>query len=256
MKARLLYNMKLRNICLSVFGIIFISLVFLMNGLCTVVKADASNDVIKVDGIDPADMSEYYAMGEYYPPDTVDTLNVNWVGGRVEIIGYNEKEYFVEEAATRQLMEDERLSYTFEGNTFSIFYVASEETLIDDAYKKVEIRVPQQLADKLKSVNVNTNGEVVFKNFTAESITVNNIDSSVSLESVYSKNTKIETEGGNVNMKVDGGVGYSVDFKSRKGKLNSYIDNGKNRYICGDGTYPYTVKTKSGNFNIDVLPQN
>ncbi len=247
--------MKLRNICLSVFGVVFISLVFLMNGLCTVIEADASDEVLKLDGIDPTDMSVYHSMGEYYPPDNVDTLNVNWVGGRVEIIGYNEKEYFVEEAATRQLMEDERLSYTFEGNTFSIFYVASEETLIDDAYKKVEIRVPQQLADKLKSVNVNTNGEVVFRNFTAESITVNNIDSSVSLESVYSKNTKIETEGGNVNMKVDGGVGYSVDFKSRKGKLNSYIDNGKNRYICGDGTYPYTVKTKSGNFNIDVLPQ-
>ena len=200
--------MKLRNICLSVFGVLFVSLVFLMNGLCTVIEASVSDEVLKIDGIDPTDMSEYYAMGEYYPPDNIDTLNVNWVGGRVEIVGYNDKAYFVEEAATRQLMEDERLSYTLEGNTFSIFYVASEETLIDDAYKKVEIRVPKQLSDKLKSVNVNTNGEVVFKNFTSDNITVNNINSNIIFESVYSKNTQIETEGGNVNMKVDGGIGY------------------------------------------------
>lgn len=227
-----------------------------MNGLCNAIEAAASDELLSLDGIDPTDMSVYHAMGEYYPPETVDTINVNWVGGRVEIIGYNDSSYFVEEAATRQLMEDERLSYTLEGNTFSIFYVESEETVIDDAFKKVEIRIPKQLADKMKSVNVNSNGEVVFRNFSAENITVNNIDSDVNLESVYSSNTHIETEGGNVNLKVDADVGYSVEFKSRRGKLNSYIDNGKNKYICGEGTYPYTVKTKSGNFNIDVIAMN
>ena len=84
---------------------------------------------------------------------------------------------------------------------------------------------------------------------------MNNINSDVSLESVYAKNAQIETESGNVNMKVDGGIGYSVDFKSKKGKLNSYIDNGKNQYICGDGAYSYIVKTKKGNFTIDVITE-
>ncbi len=227
-----------------------------MNGLCTVIEASANDDVLKIENVDPTDMSAYYAMGEYYPPDNVDTINVNWVGGRVEIIGYNDSSYFVEEAATRQLMENERLSYVLDGNTFSVFYVASDDTIIDDAFKKVEIRIPKQLSEKIKSINVNSNGEVVFKNFKADNITVNNINSNVYLESVYSNNTNIVTRDGDVNLKIDGDVGYSVEFKSRTGKLNSYINNGRNKYICGTGTYPFYVKTKSGDFNIDLISMN
>ena len=245
--------MKPRSICLSVFGVVFISLVMLMNGLCAIMEAEASDDVLEIYGLDPTDMSEYYAMGEYYPPDNVDTLNVNWVGGRVEIVAYDEDYYFIEEAATRQLMEDERLSYILDGSTFSIFYVENNETVIDNAYKKVEIRIPRETANKLKAINVNTNGEVVFKNLTAEAVNVNNVNSEVRFENVYSKNTVVETEGGNVSLKVDNSIGYSVDFDSKQGRLTSYIDNGKNSYISGDGTYPYNVKTVSGNLDVELI---
>ena len=61
---------------------------------------------------DPTDMSLYYEMGEYYPPDSIDSLNINWQGGRVEIIAYDGDSYFVAESATRQLREDERLANT------------------------------------------------------------------------------------------------------------------------------------------------
>jgi len=244
--------MKLRSICLTVFGVIFISLVLLTEGLCTAVKDDDGDDVLSIPGLDPLDMSSYHSMGEYYPPDNVDTLNVNWVGGRVEIIGYNDSSYFVEEAATRQLMENERLSCVIKDNSFTIFYTESDETVIDDAFKKVEIRIPKQLLSKLKNVNVNSNGEVVLKNFTAENITINNINSNVTLDGAYSKNTSIETKRGNISLSVDSEVGYSVDFKSKSGKMSSYIDNGQNYYICGSGTYPYTVKTRSGNFIVKL----
>lgn len=244
--------MKLRNICLSVFGVIIISLMVLSSGLCTVIKTDDGDDVLNIPGLDPLDMSSYHSMGEYYPPDDIDTLNVNWVGGRVEIIGYNDSSYFVEEAATRQLMENERLSCVIRNNSFTIFYTESDETVIDDAFKKVEIRIPKQLAKKLKSVNVNSNGEVILKNLTAENITINNINSNVLLESAYSNNTNIETKGGNISLAVDSEIGYSVDYNSKIGKISSYIDNGKNHYICGAGTYPYVVKSRSGNLVIKL----
>ncbi len=245
--------MKLRSICLSVFGIIFVSLVMLMNGLCTTIGSEKSDDILKIEGIDPTDMSQYYAMGEYYPPDEVDTININWVGGRVEIVGYEEDFYFVEEAATRQLMENERLSYSLDGNVFSVYYVESEENVIDDAFKKIEIRIPKQFSKNLKSVNVNTNGEVVFKNFNAENISVNNINSQVCFEDVYSQNAKIETDDGNVVLNVTNGIGYNVSFESKQGVMKSYIDNGKNNYISGDGKYSYSVKTKSGNLDVALI---
>ena len=248
--------MNLRNICLAIFGIVLISLIMLTGGLHTVIEAAESDDVLTVDGIDPTDMSNYYAMGEYYPPDDVTELNVNWVGGRVEIVGYNGNDYFVEEAATRQLMEEERLSYVLDGNTFSVFYLGNDQTIIDDAFKKIEIRIPNSVAKNLKSVNVNTNGEVVFKNFTSESISVNNINSSVRFENAYAKSTEILTEGGNVVLKVSNEIGYSVDFKSKTGIMNSYIDNGKNSYISGIGTYSYSVETRTGDLSVELLREN
>lgn len=213
----------------------------------------AISDALK--DIDPTDMSVYYAMGEYYPPNAVDTLNIDWQGGRVEIIAYNGVDYFVEEASTRQLMEDERLSYKWEDESFSVTFTADEETVIDDAYKKIEIRVPREKAESLKEININTNGEVVLKNITADKLTVNGKDGNIVCSNTYSDNTEITTTDGNVDLSVRNEIGYSLDFSSKKGKLKSYIDNGLNSYISGDGAYSFKIKTKQGNLNVSLFEE-
>lgn len=213
----------------------------------------AISDALK--DIDPTDMSVYYAMGEYYPPNAVDTLNIDWQGGRVEIIAYNGVDYFVEEASTRQLMEDERLSYKWEDESFSVTFTDDEETVINDAYKKIEIRVPREKAESLKEININTNGEVVLKNITADKLTVNGKDGNIVCSNTYSDNTEITTTDGNVDLSVRNEIGYSLDFSSKKGKLKSYIDNGLNSYISGDGAYSFKIKTKQGNLNVSLFEE-
>lgn len=205
--------------------------------------------------IDPTDMSVYYAMGEYYPPNVVDTLNIDWQGGRVEIIAYNGDDYFVEEASTRQLMEDERLSYKWEDESFSVTFTADEEMVIDDAYKKIEIRVPREKAESLKEININTNGEVVLKNITVDKLTVNGKNGNIVCSNTYSNNTEITSTGGNVDLSVRNEIGYSLDFSSKNGKLTSYIDNGMNSYISGDGAYPFKIRTEKGNLNVSLFEE-
>ncbi len=240
--------MKTRSICLSVFTVVFLSLVVLTSGLISALpEEDTINDALK--DLDPTDMSIYYAMGEYYPPDDVDTLNVNWFGGRVEIIAYNESYYFVEESATRQLMENERLAFALQDNECTVYY-QSDESSLDDLYKKVEIRIPKSKADKLKSLNINTNGEVIIKNIVAENITVNGKTGRVLCENTYSNSTQLTTSSGNVDILVNNDIGYSMDFSSKNGKMTSYVDNGLNSYISGDGRYKFAVKTKNGDLKI------
>jgi len=107
--------------------VIFLSLIMLMNGLSAMLAGAGYGDMVQPTNYDPTDMSLYYAMGEYYPPDEINTINVEWFGGRVEIIAYDGDSYFVEEAATRQLREDERLTYKYEGGTeFSFFFLENE----------------------------------------------------------------------------------------------------------------------------------
>jgi len=216
--------MKLKGICLSVFSVIFLSLIMLTNGLTTMLAGSAYEASSKLAQYDPTDMSLYYAMGEYYPPDTIDSLNIDWHGGRVEIIAYDGDSYFVEEGATRQLRENERLTYTLSGNEFSIFFTESDETVIDDAYKKVEIRVPVVIANNLKKVNISTDGEVVLKNFFADEISVTSKTGDIFCENVYSPKGAVTNGSGDINIKVAGGVGYRLDFNSIKGKLDTYLD--------------------------------
>ncbi|MBQ2605031.1 MAG: DUF4097 family beta strand repeat-containing protein [Acutalibacteraceae bacterium] len=244
--------MKLKGICLSVYAVIFLSLIMLTNGLCTMLEGSAYEASAKLAQYDPTDMSLYYAMGEYYPPDTIDALNIDWKGGRVEIIAYDGDSYFVEEGATRQLRENERLSHSLSGNEFSIFFTESEETVIDDAYKKVEIRVPVVIANNLKKININTNGEVVLKNIFADEISITSKTGNIICENVYSPKGTFTNGSGDINIKVASGVSYRLDYNSVKGKLNTYLD-AKKSYVVGNGEYTYKTKTNQGNVNVSVI---
>ncbi len=245
--------MKLRGIVLSVFSVIFISLVMLMNGLCTMLSGSAYDDSVKLSNYDPTDMSLYYAMGEYYPPDDINTLNIDWFGGRVEIIAYDGDSYFVEEAATRQLREDERLSYLYEGTEFSFFFVGDKDVKITDAYKKLEIRIPRVTANNLKSININTDGEVVLKNLNCEDLTVNSQSGKITCENVYALNSELTATDGDILIGIASGVGYKMDFSSKSGSMSTYIDTKKNSYIVGAGDYSYKVKTDTGKLQVSAI---
>lgn len=243
-----------KKIWLIVFTVVLAAMIALTAAIGSVPQ-DKNETSEELALIDPTDMSQYYAMGEYYPPDSVDTLNIDWQGGRVEVSAYNGNDYFVEEAATRYLQENERLSYTLDGASFTVHYLQDTNTVLNDAYKKVEIRIPRGIAQNLKALNITTNGEVVLKNLTVGSITVNGQNGSVRVENSYSSPTKITTRDGNVALFVDNNTGYSVDFSSRKGVLDSYVDNGMNSYVSGDGKYPFFVKTKTGNLDVAISTQ-
>lgn len=225
-----------------------------MNGLVTTIQGSDYEASARLADYDPTDMSQYYTMGEYYPPqDNIDTLNIDWQGGRVEIIAYDEEDYFMQEAATRQLAEEERLSYSIEDNVFSIRFTYSDEVKINDAYKKLEIRVPAAMADKLKSVNVTNTGEVILKNITSESVTVNGADGNITCFNAYSPDMNIISENGDVDLTVDENKGYSLSFDTEKGKLDSYFESTDGKYKNGDGGYSFKIKTYSGKLTVDVL---
>lgn len=247
--------MKLRNICLSVYAVVFLSMIVLTSGFSSVTAdEDPVNEALAM--IDPTDMSQYYVMGEYYPPDDVDTLSIDWQGGRVEVTAYNGSDYFIEEASTRYLQESERLAYSLEGSSFSLRFTDSAETVIDDAYKKVEIRIPRNKAESMKSLNIHTDGEVVLKGIKAEEITINGKHGTASCSNSYADSFNINTTDGNVKLVVNNEIGYSVAFDSKSGKLDSYVDNGLNSYVSGDGHYPFKVKTKSGNLKVELYAED
>ncbi len=245
--------MKSRSLWLTVYIVIIFALLFLLVSLNNIVQTPKINDTYTVEGLDPTNMANYYAMGEYYPPDEIDTLNITWQGGRVEIIAYNDEQYFIEEAATRQLSEDERLSYSMKGNTFSIFYTADEDVKIEDAYKKLEIRVPKSLAQHLKAVNVATNGEVVMRNFHTDKLIINNTLGEIRLGNVTADNANIQTTKGNIDIAITDNVGYDFSFDTKNYEIKTELEYSETNgnIIFNDGAYKFKIKTSDGKFIVE-----
>lgn len=249
--------MRLKGICLTVFAIIFISLILMSNGLqAMLVGSSYSNSNILAD-YDPTDMTAYTTVGEYYPPqDGIDTLNINWQGGRVQIIAYNEEDYYFEELSTRLLYENERLSYSIDDNVLSIDFNSTYESPVNDAYKSVEVRVPKSIANKLKSVNVTNTGAVVMRNIRAETITINGDSGNVDCSWVYSKNMTVTTDEGNVSLAVPSDVGFKLAVDTKKGKFKypTSLSEDNGVLSCGDGEFVYSVKTASGDVCLENVP--
>ena len=124
--------------------------------------------------------------------------------------------------------------------------------LLGDAYKKVEIRVPVVIANNLKKININTNGEVVLKNIFADEISITSKTGNIICENVYSPKGTFTNGSGDINIKVASGVSYRLDYNSVKGKLNTYLD-AKKSYVVGNGEYTYKTKTNQGNVNVSVI---
>ncbi len=241
---------------MAVFSVVFLSLVFLTGGLRSItqgVGGETSDSLlpeppeVNTDA-DPTDMSLYYAMGEYYPPDTIDTININWMGGRVEIIAYTEDYYFVEESATRQLDEDERLSYVLNDNEFYVYYKESDDAELDDVYKKLEIRIPQKIAENLTAINISNSGEVVLKNISAENITIYGYDNEITLSNVTVSELNIIDNNGDITICASDSAGFALVYDTQSGKLSSELDydvsNGV--YTFGTGECVYNIATVAG----------
>ena len=247
--------MNLKPICLTVFTVIFLSLVMMMNGLTVMIQGSDYESETVLSDYNATDMSQYYAMGEYYPPDEVDTINIDWKGGRVEIIAYDGDYYFVEEAATRQLQDQERLAYTISGGEFSVYFSDSEEDAVKNAYKKLEIRIPKTTAAQLKSVVINTDGEVVLKNIKADSITVNGNSGNIRCDNTYSKEMNVSTQGGNIDMTLKEEPGYKLTFDTKRGSADTYFEMDNGAYSCGNALYSFKIKTGKGNLSVSAASE-
>ncbi len=253
-------TMSKRTLWLAVFSVVLLSLLFFAGALNSITQGSDSGSSgsllpeppeVNTDA-DPTDMSLYYAMGEYYPPDTIDTININWMGGRVEIVAYTEDYYFVEESATRQLDEDERLSYVLSGNEFYVYYKETEDVELDDVYKKLEIRVPMEIAENLSAVNISNSGEVVLKNISAESITIYGYDNDITLNGVTASELNITDNAADVTIGADDSADFTLVYGTQSGEFSSELDCDFTGgvYTFGMGTGAYSVTTVSGSLRV------
>ena len=110
--------------------------------------------------------------------DYLDELVIDWPGGPVTLSLYDGDVVTVTETARRALEEEEKLALEIDGGTLSIRWNGAwlQAGISDDEAKRLEVQVPQALAEDLSAVSIRTSsGDVSASGFAAREISLETV---------------------------------------------------------------------------------
>ena len=116
---------------------------------------------ISFEGNSYKNSEKYIAGGREVPASEVDSLDVNWTSGKVEIAVYEGDTIRMEETAGRELSEREKLHYFNDNGTLRIQFQESGKKFrfisADSGVKKtLKLEIPREKASQLKQLSVDT----------------------------------------------------------------------------------------------------
>jgi lia operon protein LiaG len=175
--------------------------------------------------------AEGYVEGDKYhvPVDEIDSIEVEWISGRINIEPYDGEEIVFSEKAFRELRSDERLVYEVRNDTLYIKTLEKKGVAFfsnDGISKDLTVNIPAELAEKLDDLQVSS------------------VSGDIKINDLKSGRFFVETTSGKIEM--CGFVSDEVGITSTSGLVNL---DGK----CDD----IKIATVSGNINVlaDSRPQ-
>ena len=107
---------------------------------------------------------------------------IDWPGGPVTLSLYDGDVVTVTETARRALEEEEKLALEIDGGTLSIRWNSAwlQAGISDDEAKRLEVQVPQTLAEDLSAVSIRTSsGDVSASGFAAREISLETVSGDI-----------------------------------------------------------------------------
>lgn len=218
------------------------------------------------------DDAKSYSVGDAVITESVTELDVDWVGGNVEIIYEDRQGISISETSEKKYSSSQTMRYSVENGTLKIKYAKSGTTNLKKLSKNLKIVLPA--ADALKyyeveteaanltvegircqdfsfgsnSGNLNFTGAVVHE-FEAETDSGN---VTANLSAFY--DVDVETSSGAVELIIGAEMPVSLSFKTESGTHDwsdfDVVPSINNMYKINGGGKPVTVTTKSGNFKL------
>ncbi len=134
-------------------------------------------------------------------PDSVDSLNVDWVSGEISITPYDGSDIIITEYARRQLNEDEKLSYGVTGGTLNIRYISTPMTFNMMLTKKLEVFVPESIAEKLDVLYVNsTSAELTVSDLTVRALEIHETSGDSSILNIAADTVNVQSVSGEIDI--------------------------------------------------------
>ncbi len=234
--------------------------------------------------------AESYNIGGGSITETVNSIDLDWIDGEINVSAYDGKEVIISETEVKD--EAEKLRYKVYNGRLIIKHRASGWHIgVFKTFKKdLQIKIPYSMAEALNNVNINSvSADINVKDIKARELEIENVSGIVNVTNSIISMADISTVSGNVKLQgeiaaleadsvsgeitVDSSValntleaestsgditlimpniGFTAEFESINGDFNSDYQTTKrgSKYFSGDGSAEYEIDTTSGDFTI------
>ena len=195
----------------------------------------------------------YSPDGKYTVTESVSGIDIDWLAGKVIVKPYSGKDITFTETADKKITEDTALGWGIEKGVLSIQYLKRNNISLGskDPIKTIEVLVPQQLADNMSILDVDsTSGIIDISEIKADKMDADAASGDVYLSNVTAKELDVDTASGNAFMtdvKVEGTL--NIDSASGDAEISGYA--GKADIDTASGGVRATDLT-AGDLSIDT----
>lgn len=169
-------------------------------------------------GIGYDQYDEYkYSIGNAKLEENINSLDIDWLTGEVEISYHNENTIEITENAKKELNESEKLRYYYDGNTLYIKYCKAKFNC-NKLNKKLSVVLPKDI--KLNDFNLDS----ASANLTFDTLKTNNFECDLATGSITGNileadhDVKVDTASGKFIIK-DEIVANSVSYNAAAGTI-------------------------------------
>lgn len=124
--------------------------------------------------------ADKYLTGEAEITETVENIEIDWIGGSINVSYYDKDAVSFFEESVHVLNDDTRVHYMLDGTTLRIKFCKSGILNIDDSAKNLTVHIPESLS--LKNLNIDgISAEVNADEIRADKIYVSTVSGGIHL---------------------------------------------------------------------------
>ena len=185
-----------------------------------------------------------YRKGDGAIREKVDSLDINWFNGDIEVVEWNESYVELKEKVVEGTMDDDlQLRWKVEGGELKVQYAKAGKKLdLSDFKKTLTVKVPASRSLKdLKIDVVSADSTVTLEELTDLDWKSVNGNLNADIPSLY--DVDMDTVNGEVNLRVSSSIPSDLEFDC--------VNGGLTLSIPADSSFTFTVESLNGDFRCD-----
>ena len=208
----------------------------------------------KAAGGDPLYTGGAFSLAE---SEKIRRLDISWLSGGVSVQAVGQtSQITVQEDATAELAEDEKLVCTVDGDTLRIRFMSDANRDGFEGEKFLTVSLPWELVKNahFEEIDIETTSAYAYASADAQKIELSTLSGDARVMGASCPGVEIDTTSGDVSLSLPAvEYGFTLDYDTVSGKLELGFnaDGGDGHWTYGSGVNRLEISTVSGSLTVE-----